>query len=559
MITGNVLSEIGDVLIIDTQLSISGSHIQLISFTDTVIGETGARYFNKKFRVSCDGLLYTEWQDLTNTNISLVEGNIANNIVYIQYRYERAGSDNTGDLEFVSIDVTGNVTVTTCTSPVVDNSIFKGLSCGNFITMQLCSNLLKKLYKSGIVPEYITRGVSVEDEDYIALWSAISAYMAMFVTFLMKFDSLYMDRDLLIKYLQQMNIHFTENETTLEDLQYISSHYLSEINKRGTKIPFMRKSELLQDETYPSVDGEILRILGINECDEFLWTSKPPERSGWCIGKSSPMYKGTSFDKNLIKGFEKADEVDLSKYKTFGNVSVNIDDISIDLLTDSNESISTSISHSQSSSSGSVGIKSGIGFEDFYNESTVKDYGFVVDPELDYEITFSIKRENNPFEHVNSIDFKCHAFDCFDNKYKLLRIDDETESDTFISGLKLYVSNQYYFVRGIIFSKQHEIINTNEKYLNTANGINLKFSNDPITKIMPYISVYSDAGSIFNILDVKIRPLRYSHSCGFLNTFNVIEVFAKNQNTKLTFSQIYDVIRRDLIPYNSVLLWNDKL
>jgi hypothetical protein len=542
MITGNVLTEIGDVLIVDTQLSVLGSYIKLELYADSVIGETATRYFNRKFRVSCDGLLYTEWEDLTNTNISLIEGNIVNNIIYIQYRYERAGSDNTGDLEFVSIDIIGNVTPSACTSPVVDNSIFKGLSCGNFITMQLCSNLLKKLYKSGIVPEYITRGVPVEDEDYIAFWSAVATYMAMFVTFLMRFNSLYMDRELLIKYLQQMNVHFTENETSLEDLQYISSHYLSEINKRGTKIPFMRKSEILQDETYPQIDGEILRILGINECDEFLWTLKPSEQIGWNMGNSSPMYKGTSFDKNLIKGFEKSDIIDLSNYLTFGDVSLSPSDMPVFEL----------VSH--------IGTKTGIGFEDFYNETTVKDYGVVVDPELDYEMTFLIKKNIDDPSISGTINFRCHAFDCYDNKYKLLRIDDEVESDTFIDGLQIYVSNQYYFVRGIIFSKQHRKITTNGKFLNTSNGINLKFSDQPITKIMPYLEVNSSTeGVLFNLQDFKIRPLRYSHSCGFLNTFNVIEIFAKNQNTKLTYSQIYDVIRRDLIPYNSVLSWNDKL
>jgi len=138
MITGNVLTEIGDVLIVDTQLSILGSYIELVSFSDSIIGETGTRYFNKMFRVSCDGLLYTEWYELTNEIIATIKGDIVNNIIYIQYRYERAGTDTTGSLEFVSVNVVGNVTPSTCTSPVIDNSIFKGLGCGNFITAQLC-------------------------------------------------------------------------------------------------------------------------------------------------------------------------------------------------------------------------------------------------------------------------------------------------------------------------------------------------------------------------------------------------------------------------------------
>lgn len=539
MITGNVLTEIGDVLIIDTQLSILGSYIELISYTDSTIGETGTRYFDKKFRVSQDGLIYTDWYTLTNENIASINGNVVNNVLYIQYRYMRSGTDVTGNLEFVSVNVVGNAVPMVCDSPTIDNSIFKGLGVGNFITMQLCSNLLKKLYKSGIVPQYITRGVPAEDKDYISFWSTIACYMSMFVTFLMKFDSMYMERDLLLEYLKQMNINFTDNETTLEDLQYIASNYLCEIRKRGTKIPFMRRSEILQDETYPQVDGEIIRVLGINENNEFLWTLKPIENVGWKIGKSSPMYKGTQFDKNLIKGFEKSDTVNVANYKTFGIVS-------------SVSNLLVLIYRSL--------YKTGIGFANFYTEPVVNDSGFVVDSEIDYEVTFSIQF-NSLIPNVNSsINFRCHAFDNYNNKYKLKRIDDGTDSDTFINGLKLYKSNTYYFVRGIIYNKNHRSIRTNGKYLNTANGINLKFPSSSVNKIIPYIEVISDQENIvFKIKDLKIRPLRYSHSCGFVNTFNVIEIFADNKNTKLTFSQVYDIIRRDLIPYNTILAFNEKL
>jgi len=446
MVVGNTLSEIGDVLIIDTQLSITGSFIQLVSYTDVTLNETLTRLFDKKFRLSQDGLIYTEWSELTNPNVAAVQGNIANNVIYIQYRYERIGADATGILEFVSVNITGNVIPTTCTSPVTDNTIFKGLSCGNFVTAQLCSNLLRKLYSNGIVPEYITRGVVEEDEDYISFWSAVACYMAMFVTFTMKFGNIYMEREYLLEYLKQMNIHFFDRETTLQELQYVASNYLSEIRKRGTKIPFLRKSELLQDGTNPVLDGEILRVLCIDECDEFLWTLKPVERVGWKIGKHSPLFKGTEFDQNLIKGFEKtADCLDLSKYIKFG--LSNIDNPN----------------HTNIELSSSTTFKVGLGFEDFANEPLVKNEGVVVDPEYDYEVTFKIKVDsvlNNP-----RINFRCHAFDCLNNKYSLVRIDDFTDSDTFIDGLKLYKADTFYFVRGIIYAKQHNSIQTIDKHL----------------------------------------------------------------------------------------------
>lgn len=540
MIVGNTLSEIGDVLMVDTQMSISGSSIQLISYTDSTIGETATRYFDKKFRVSQDGLLYTDWAQLNNTELSQISGNIINNNLFIQYRYERVGTDNTGLLEFVSVNVVGTVVPTVCVSPVIDNSIFKGLSCGNFVTTQLCSNLLKKLYKSGIIPEYIDRGnTTEEDEDYIAYWSAIACYMSMFVTFMSRFENTYMERSILLEYLKQLNVNFCEREVTLDELQYIATNYLDEIRKRGSKLMFLRKGELLQDGSYQPLDGEILRLLCIDECDEFLWTLRDLKHTGWNVGHSSPMYKGTQFDNNLIKGFEKTEEcLDLSLYRTFGGGYIQL----------SSGSIALSCSNL---------TQVGLGFNDFANTPLVKDEGVVVNPYLDYEITFSVSTDNAG--NLPSINFGCHAFDCLNNKYSLLRIDDDNQSSEFVNGLKIYQPNQKYFVRGIIYSRLfNNIVNVN-KHLNTANGINLKFGDERTNKILPYIEAVGDTGVVIYIHDYKIRPLRYSHSMCFLNTANVIEIFANSSNTKLTFSQIHDIIRRDLIPYNTVLVWNPEL
>jgi|GEM_PF-3854264 len=541
MVVGNTLSEIGDVLIVDTQLSIMGTYLQLVTYTEVTIGETATRIFDKKFRVSQDGLIYTEWYDLSIPNIAAIQGSIINNNIFIQYRYERVGTDSTGLLEFVSINVTGNVVPTVCTTPTINNSIFKGLGCGNFVTAQLCSNLLKKLYTTGIVPEYITRGVVQEDTDYISFWSAVACYMSMFVTFARKFETIEMDRNLLIEYLKQLNIHFCEHYTTLEDLQYIAEHYLNEIYKRGTKTLFMRKGELLQNGNDMLLDGEILRLLCIKPCDEFMWTLKALEHTGWKVGQSSPMYKGTQFDDNLIKGFEKtADCLDLSKYTLFGSSNIsNTTQTTIDCVS-------------------STLFKVGFGFEDFINELDVHDKGIVVDPKIDYEITFKVKVNsvaNNP-----RINFKCHVFDCLNNKYSLAAIDTGLTADTFDSHINIHKANTYYFIRGIVYSKQHQLITTVERHLNTSTGVNLKFNDDNITRLMPYIEIQSDVdGDIFNIYDFKIRPLRYSHSYCFINTFNVVEIFAENKNAKYTFSQIYDIIRRDLIPYNTVLFWNNYL
>ena len=63
-VVGNTCSEIGDVLIIETQLSVLADYVQITSFVDSITGTTGTRFFNKKFRASQDNLVFTDWMDL---------------------------------------------------------------------------------------------------------------------------------------------------------------------------------------------------------------------------------------------------------------------------------------------------------------------------------------------------------------------------------------------------------------------------------------------------------------------------------------------------------------
>lgn len=547
MVVGNTLSEIGDVLIVDTVVSITADYLQLVSYSDSTINETATRYFDKKFRVSQNGLIFTDWYELTNPNVSQIQGTVINNTLYIQYRYERVGTDDTGVLEFVSVNILGNVIPHVCNSPTADNSIFKGLSCGNFVTMQLCNNLLKKLYKSGIIPQYIERGGTVEeDEDYIAFWSSIACYMSMFVTFMTRFETMYMDRDLLIEYIKQMGLYVCENETTLEDLQYLANKYFDEIRKRGTKQVFMRKGDQFEDlVNVAPIDGEVLRLLCVDECDEFLWTLRDLTDIGWSIGNSSPMWKGTNFDDNLIKGFEKTKNcLDLSKYLLFGSSNIsNLSQITMDLLDSTTQKV-------------------GIGFENFLSEPTVKDLGVVVNPNLDYEITFQIAVDS--LVDVPKINFGANVYDCFDNKFSLRTIDTNVDSDRFLTDWEIKQVGVFYFVRGIIYANDQTSIPDPDSRLNVGAGVNLRFPNTRVNKMMPYLEVLAHVKdnstppflTTFQIYDFKIRPLRYDHSFCFLNTANILEIFAANNNDRHVLSEINDIIRRDLIPYNTNLNFN---
>jgi hypothetical protein len=531
MIVGNTLSEIGDVLIIDTQVSISGSSVQLTNYVDETIGETATRFFDKKFRVSHDGLIFTDWYELNNLNVSQISGSIINNSLFIQYRYERVGTDNTGLLELINVSINGNVTIVEYNTPITDNSIFKGLSCGNFVTMQLCNNLLKKLYKKGIIPEYIQRGVISEDEDYIAFWSTIACYMSMFVTYMYSFENIYMQRNLLVEYLKQLDIKLCDFNTTLEDLQYISDNYLDEIRKRGTKSVFLRKNEIYQDSEIVPVDGEILRSLCIDEQEEFIWTLRQLKHTGFNIGNSSPMYRGNCFDINLIKAFEKTyGFTDLSKYLTFGSdITHNISNKTLE--------IDSTLS------------PNGLGFEDFNAETSVSDYGILVNPSLDYEITIELSVS----DATNVISFGCYVYDIHNNKYTTLEVHTGNINEFFIKNYTITQLNNKILIRGIVYGYKQRLLNFEDRFTNLSTGRNLKFGNLNITKLMPYVKIENSNAIIY---DLKIRPLRYNHSIGFLITANIIELFANNKNREKTINDVYNIIRRDLIPYNTNLIIN---
>lgn len=540
MIIGNTCSEIGDVLLIDSQVAIPANYVQVSSYVDTTIGETAVRYFDKQFRASQDGLLWTEWMSLNMTNMQTIEGTVINNNIFFQFRFERKGSDTTGLLEFISITINGLVIPHTCGAPVTDKSIFKGLTCGNFITTQLCSNLLKKLYNRGIIPNYIDRGASkTDDEDFIVLWSTIACYLSMFVTFMSKFETIFMQRDMLLEYLLQEGINVCEYEELLVDLQYISEHLFDEIRKRGTKQVFLRKGEILNDGSAIPVNGEVIRITCTDGCDEFLWTLSDETTAGWNVGNSSPIYRGNFKEIGLIKGYERTkDFQELLKYRQILPISQVI---SSDLIDGTKECLFIT----SSSNPSGFGVSS--------LPTTDYSKGIVISPYLDYEITFDIAISGDP--NNLEIDFGVDVFDCFGNNYSLEKIDGTSLSNRFFTNYKLNKSMQFYSFRGIIFKLNSAYITSPDSMLSAGVGCNLRFVNDKTSKIIPYLTVIGD-GQYAMIHNFKVRPLRRDYSLGFLNTNNILQIWSYNKNMKKSFNDIEYIVRKFLIPYNTILKYN---
>lgn len=541
-VVGNTCSEIGDVLIIETQLSVLADYVQITSFVDSITGTTGTRFFNKKFRASQDNLVFTDWMDLDNTTIATIEGNVINNIIYFQFQYTRAGTDTTGLLEFNSITINGDIVPCTCSSLTLDNTFLRGLGCGNFITAQLCSNLLKKLYKRGIIPEFIDRGVEIDDEDYIAFWSAICCYFSLFVTYMLKFDTLFMQRDLLIEYLKQRDILVCDNETTLEDLQYISKNYFDEIRKRGTKQIYMRKGQQNLDGSVIQVDGELLRIMCSDECSEFILNYIAVDKLGWCIGNCSPLYKGHFYDIPLTKGYEENIEYvsDFAKYRRFNTSFQTLGfDATLGTATFVLGALFTPMT---------IGEKTGFGVETMPTFDL--DKALTVSANLGYEIEIMVYNINN--NGKLSIDFGVDCFDCLNNIYNTEKIDGTGVSNRFLIGHIPNKEDTWLTYKGIIYPYGTTDIAFPDSQLSAGFGTNLRFGSQNINKVIPYLSVNCESlgdGGIA-ICKFKIRLLNRPYSLGFVQSQNFVEIFTLNNQNKREKEELEYLIQRKLLPYN---------
>ena len=118
----SILQAIGDVLIIGVVPKING-RIQFTEYSDVWEGITDERTANKEFRVSADGVFWSNWLALTNEN--LANGQFVSNGQFtIQLRFTRTGTDETGVIEFKTIDFYGSREEIQFVAPTLSSSIF---------------------------------------------------------------------------------------------------------------------------------------------------------------------------------------------------------------------------------------------------------------------------------------------------------------------------------------------------------------------------------------------------------------------------------------------------
>ena len=251
----NDITAIGDVFIVKSNTPLMG--VTTVSgYTDELLGVTGTRFFTKEFKYSTNGITYSDWLELTD--VILQNTFIAETDIFgIQYRYIRAGTDNTGILTFISISLLGNI------EEVQNPKIFTDLYFNKFFNYNDSSvlnwalNVLDKLYKRGIIAEYMDRGevTNEEDDDYLALFGALTHFFAILVRYAREFRDFTLNDSLLLEYLTQKNI-FLCGDMSLSDLQDMLSNLYLNFLERGTNV--ITKATGVDGRTF---DGELLRLL----------------------------------------------------------------------------------------------------------------------------------------------------------------------------------------------------------------------------------------------------------------------------------------------------------
>ena len=554
-IVNNISTEDGDVLQIQTDVPVVGI-VSLTSFADTTVGETGSVYFDKYFRYSTNGgLTFTDWIQLTTINIQNIVIEKTDAFV-IQYKYQRVGLG--GTLEFDNVQVDG--TYSPLTYPVFNNMIFSSFFTPNGVdVLNWALNVLEKLYKRGIVPAYVTRDAGGDDSDYIAYWFTVTHFFAILVYYARQFENIQSSVLMMREFVKGRGVYMRNNPDT-DELYYVFDNYIQEILQRGTRHIAEREGQLIAggeyyngepiggDLIYAEADGELLRLLDNVLTDEFLFALTARGELGWCIGESSPMYTGADNIMNLIKGYEFDETVsNLNLYPLINPLYITLINSQINIASIPNGQVAGIGLTPTSLNAGGLYGGQPIGADLIYEDVDISE-AFVIDPSLDYEISFRVQKS----ALTKDLSFGVALFDINGNTVYPVRITDGTVEDRFFAVKGLNLTNTAYWVRGVLYAYPQSLMPSDA--LNIGFGQNLRASSNAVY-MFPVILVENNSGGVLTdavkIWDVKVRPAALWFSRGMLSARNFIIGFLKNNSVLYNNDQIENIINEELIPYNT--------
>lgn len=566
----------GDSLIIETRQNDNGEYIvKNPEFEFGGIISTNA-YVSIYFRTISNGVILSEWEKIGIQNTTSKQFSYEYNVgrgQILQIKFERSKDSIEGEIEFIKFHTEGSYILIGKETPTLDASMFAGVN-SEASTVALENNLFKKFYFRGILPNYIKRGSNRsmnEDGDFISLFSAIARFFALIIKFFKRWENLINDEEMLKEILRNYGIQFNESEITVKELKTLVSNIYNEFAKRGTREMFLLAGDNRSDGTIVDKDGEFMRMIRAKAYTEVLMENIPKTEMGWCLGMSSPIYRGISnscYDLNKW-GVKKKLFSNFNEFKSnflyFGYVEQGLE-----RLIDGERGYP--ITWNQNESGSGIGRKS--------VNVKADDYMIPVDACMDYEITIRIqvRQANNNgkiYAYVEGFNGdKIKLQDAFitpdkSNVVMTANIDGEdiicgnffnNEEDKSCPTNYFKVANDY-FIRFIIkaYSTEYQ-----SKYsLNIGIGNELHFNNSFVRYILPTIAVVSDKIEVF---DIHIRPLvrgtniipiigekiENSFSTGFLQTSKFFHMYLRNRNITMSEQDVEDFVNKNMLPYSGV-------
>lgn len=438
---------------------------------------------------------------------------------------------------------------------IYDKSVFaKYFNSDDAAVLAWAANVLEKLVADGTVASYILKeNEAGEESDFEDLFEPVCIFFSYFVQLARTFELFKEDQFLADQYLQNRG-QFTCGEETLAQLTYLIQNSLKIRSQRGTS----RMVNISEDADVPH--GELLRLICWNSLVFFKFGVARPQYNGWNVDHCGPAFRGCTGRYDLNIGYEYTEDIeDLSLYPLINSDLV--------FLTRYRGKNCLEIEQTPFGESAGIGA----------NESGKR---IVVDPRFNFEITFYVAQDIT----LENISFGCLAFDSVGDQISLLDITDGSNSNHFFETRRLNKAGEFYFVRGILYNKDRDLLSADEARLNIGFGHQLKMTEN-VASIIPYIVVdndmtddsddsednfdsdsfstaidgsgssdgnesYDGVPSVF-LWNVKVTPCALKYERCYLDNKNFIDLIIDNKNGKYSDQQIDVLLRKYFIPYNT--------
>ncbi len=323
IVSGDVFTFIGEQKEFTVEIPLRGwDQVDAVIINDT--GATGTKFFDVEFAFTNDGLNYTDFADIGTIPSPLLIPLKSDFI--IKFRVTRAGTDGTGILTLDDITVEGNFEQVNFDVLDLIGTPFEEIVWDDVRWNQTWLNLLEKLYKEGIIPEYINRrqGANVPadivaDEDYIVFWKIVAYFWAYVIEFgERKIGELLLSSDLLRDYLKQKSFLVCDEET-LADLAYVTQFMMDEMRQRGT---FQIKEEKL---TSAEVSTFILpAFASATDRDYMVVSTQNGDKYAVYLDKTGASIAPTGLDYGLVPVANKV-KADISGDTTAADVAATVE------------------------------------------------------------------------------------------------------------------------------------------------------------------------------------------------------------------------------------------